>query len=216
MGSPLTEEQIVRFSRQILLRDVGGKGQQRLLEVPVVVEGEGEAAESAREYLEAGGTPVVRTAAVAPSEPAAEYGAAEGTSRATTEPPRENRATGWTPELRPRATPELRLHLAAGMIAVKRPDGCDRCFEAATRAHERALQNRATGDRSSSPVRESSSRNGPTARDRAGASVALGALAALVAQRVVLGLGDDRVALYDVDEGSLELSRRDLPPCEHR
>ena len=56
----LTEEQIVRFSRQILLRDVGGKGQERLLGAAVSVEGEGAAVTSAIDYLQAGGSRAVR------------------------------------------------------------------------------------------------------------------------------------------------------------
>lgn len=54
----LTEAQIQRYGRQILLREVGGKGQARLLERPVRVEGRNPATDVAVAYLAAGGTPV--------------------------------------------------------------------------------------------------------------------------------------------------------------
>lgn len=54
----LTEPQIQRFSRQILLREVGGAGQERLLNTPVHVIGQGEAFDVARNTLVAGGTPL--------------------------------------------------------------------------------------------------------------------------------------------------------------
>ena len=43
----LDEEQVDRFSRQILLREVGGRGQVRLLESRVLVSGTGPAASAA-------------------------------------------------------------------------------------------------------------------------------------------------------------------------
>ena len=54
----LSEDQIVRYGRQILLRDVGGRGQERLLTSPVRVIGSGPAIDDAVAYLVAGGTPV--------------------------------------------------------------------------------------------------------------------------------------------------------------
>lgn len=54
----LTESQIQRYSRQILLREVGGKGQARLLERPVRVEGANAATDVAVAYLAAGGSPI--------------------------------------------------------------------------------------------------------------------------------------------------------------
>ena len=57
MAASLTEEQIVRFSRQILLRDVGGNGQLRLCETGIQVEGSTEVAV----YLAAGGSKVTAT-----------------------------------------------------------------------------------------------------------------------------------------------------------
>ena len=54
----LSENQIVRYGRQILLRDVGGRGQERLLASPVRVIGSGPEIDDAVAYLVAGGTPV--------------------------------------------------------------------------------------------------------------------------------------------------------------
>lgn len=54
----LSESQIQRFSRQILLREVGGVGQERLLNTPVEITGQGAAFEVTRLTLAAGGTPI--------------------------------------------------------------------------------------------------------------------------------------------------------------
>lgn len=55
----LREDQIQRYGRQILLREVGGAGQRRFLEGPVRVDVTGPAAEVAVTYLTAGGSPLV-------------------------------------------------------------------------------------------------------------------------------------------------------------
>jgi hypothetical protein len=55
----LREEQILRYSRQILLKDVGGRGQEALLEGGARLEGSGPAGLTAAAYLAGGGTPVV-------------------------------------------------------------------------------------------------------------------------------------------------------------
>jgi hypothetical protein len=54
----LREEQIQRYGRQILLREVGGKGQARLLACPVRVDGGNAATDVAVAFLAAGGTPI--------------------------------------------------------------------------------------------------------------------------------------------------------------
>ncbi len=54
----LTEDQIQRFSRQILLREVGGLGQERLLSTAIAVEGQGAVFELVRQLLYMGGSPV--------------------------------------------------------------------------------------------------------------------------------------------------------------
>jgi hypothetical protein len=56
----LSEAQIQRYSRQILLQGVGGVGQARLLAGVVEVLGEGPALDTAAAYLAAGGSPVLR------------------------------------------------------------------------------------------------------------------------------------------------------------
>jgi hypothetical protein len=55
---PLTESQIVRYSRQILLREVGGGGQERLLSADVRLKGEGAALLTAAAYVAGGGSRV--------------------------------------------------------------------------------------------------------------------------------------------------------------
>lgn len=55
----LREDQIQRYSRQILLREVGGRGQRRLLEAPVLVVGRSQALDVAVAVLGASGTPLV-------------------------------------------------------------------------------------------------------------------------------------------------------------
>jgi hypothetical protein len=52
---PLTEPQIERYERQILLKEVGGKGQERLLAATVQVQGHGVGADEAATYLAAAG-----------------------------------------------------------------------------------------------------------------------------------------------------------------
>lgn len=54
----LTEDQIQRFSRQILLREVGGLGQERLLATPIAVEGQGAVFDLVRQTLQMGGSPL--------------------------------------------------------------------------------------------------------------------------------------------------------------
>ena len=59
----LREDQILRYSRQILLKDVGGRGQEALLEGGARLEGAGPAGFTAAAYLAAGGTPVMASEA---------------------------------------------------------------------------------------------------------------------------------------------------------
>ena len=54
---PVVEQQINLYSRQILLKDVGGIGQEKLLDSPVEVRGSSAAIGIAITYLAAGGTP---------------------------------------------------------------------------------------------------------------------------------------------------------------
>ena len=61
----LREDQIQRYGRQILLREVGGRGQQKLLERGVHVTGDGPGLAEAVAYLAAGGSPI--TTSIPPS-----------------------------------------------------------------------------------------------------------------------------------------------------
>lgn len=53
---PLSESDLLRYSRQILVPEIGGVGQERLRACPAVLVGKGAAQEVAAEYLIAGGT----------------------------------------------------------------------------------------------------------------------------------------------------------------
>ncbi|MBZ4419960.1 ThiF family adenylyltransferase [Myxococcus sp. RHSTA-1-4] len=57
----LREEQILRYSRQILLREVGGRGQEALLAGAARVDAIGASGLTAAAYLAGGGTPVAGT-----------------------------------------------------------------------------------------------------------------------------------------------------------
>jgi hypothetical protein len=50
------EDQIARYSRQILVKQVGGRGQEKLCAAKVAVRGDGLSARVARLYLSAGGS----------------------------------------------------------------------------------------------------------------------------------------------------------------
>lgn len=65
----LREEQILRYSRQILLKEVGGRGQEALLAGGAKLEATGTAGLTAAAYLAGGGTPL--TASRAPLNPGA-------------------------------------------------------------------------------------------------------------------------------------------------
>lgn len=60
----LREDQILRYSRQILLRDVGGRGQEALLSGGARVDGLGASGLTAAAYLAGGGTPVTGVGAL--------------------------------------------------------------------------------------------------------------------------------------------------------
>ncbi len=55
MAAALSEEQILRYSRQILLKEVGGAGQRRLLDAKVLVCDAGPVGATAADFLEASG-----------------------------------------------------------------------------------------------------------------------------------------------------------------
>ncbi len=142
----LSEAQIQRFSRQILLREVGGVGQERLLATPVSVAGEGGAFEVARRTLLAGGSPLSDVALLVIGE--------QG--------------------------PHADVVIFGSSVAA----GCRACLSELT----------------STPSPQ-----------RPELAVMLGSLAALTAQRLVLGRGDPVVIARWV-HGSLETSH---PKCPH-
>ena len=67
---PLTDDQVRRYSRQILLRTVGGQGQETLLATGARASGTGSGLATALAYLAAAGSPTWLTSgAVDPSQP---------------------------------------------------------------------------------------------------------------------------------------------------
>lgn len=175
----LREDQILRYSRQILLRDVGGRGQEKLLAGGVRLEATGPAGLTAAAYVAAGGTAV--EAGEALLSPGAEgfLVAADEVGRPASEvlgrvlpdvnadvlPPR---GTGRLAELPARWEGEgpwvaLGGEGTRGVVVFRGASGCAGCFEA-TVATLGAPPSGALG-------------------------VGLGALGALVLQRLLLGLG---------------------------
>lgn len=150
----LTEEQVVRFSRQILLREVGGHGQLKLLERGVRVGALGVGIEVAASYLAAGGSPIEWL----PPKPLGAFGRAADASDFVT-------ATTAYMELNPwgeLSAAKVQVVLGAG-VAFRSETACDECW----RLTASQLQ----------PGREFD-------------SVVVGALGALAAQRLVLGLSE--------------------------
>lgn len=180
----LSEADIVRYSRQILLKDVGGVGQQRLLAFGVRLRGEGSALSTAAAYLAASGvgvepqhrpvTPAERGFLAASSDVDEPGGAALRAGLLDLNPGAVGRpATGVLGEL-PAAFPGDPPHVCIGWagkdgaVLFRAAGGCEACFLATAAGLS----------------------NGP-----AGASsVALGALAALVVQRLALGWEDRALA----------------------
>lgn len=70
----LSEEQVARYARQILLPQVGGKGQERLLAAVVRLHGTGVAAQEAATYLAAAGLGALILDPEFPAEPRARLG----------------------------------------------------------------------------------------------------------------------------------------------
>lgn len=175
----LREDQILRYSRQILLREVGGRGQEKLLAGGVRLAATGPAGLTAAAYVAAGGTAV--DAGAEPLCPGAEgflVSAGEGGQPASEVlgrvlpdvnadalPPR---GTGRLAELPTHWEGEgpwvaLGGDGTRGVVVFRGPSGCAGCFEATT-ASLGAPPSGALG-------------------------VGLGALGALILQRLLLGLG---------------------------
>ncbi|MHB8873387.1 MAG: ThiF family adenylyltransferase [Myxococcaceae bacterium] len=201
---PLSEAQIVRYSRQILLRTVGGPGQAKLLELGAALSGEGSAQATAAAYLAAGGTPLsARERPVAPEEAgfllaAADSGRPLGAMLhaslldsnpdALAKPPAYG-TVGELPASFSGQAPWLALGWSGrrGALVYRSEQGCAGCFEATAQGLS----------------------NGPSGAS----SVLLGALGALAYQRLVLGLAEGLAAFWLEEEGGLspmELTRCSL------
>lgn len=201
----LREEQILRYSRQILLKDVGGRGQAAMLEAGARLEGSGPAGLTAAAYLAAGGTPV--TASEDRLEPAAVgfLVSAEEVGRPAS-------------EVLSRVLPEVNLDAAS-----PRPGG--RIAELPAAWSGEAPWVALGGDGARAAVLFRGSQGcvwcfGETARTlgtppRGVLGVALGALGALAFQRLRLGLGPELGGRWLVAPGQMEaLQLRQCARCQ--
>lgn len=190
----LREDQILRYSRQILLKEVGGRGQEALLESGARLEATGPAGLTAAAYLAAGGTPIKATQApVGPGAPGFLISADDVGA------PASRVLERVLPELNPDAA---RGHVKGriaelpaswggeapwvalggdgtrGAVVFRGPEGCVWCFGETVRAL-------------SAP---------PTGL----LGIALGALGALVYQRLLLGMGPALGGRWLIAPGRME------------
>jgi hypothetical protein len=155
----MNERQLEIFSRQILLREVGGRGQKKLLVRGVSVAGLGPRFDVVRAALAAGGSPVAEHA---PDLVLREHGAlAQGD---------EARAA--------------LVVVGPTFVAYRTADGCGACFGTALAA--------------------------PDAPEPLPAPDAVGSLAALIAQRILLDLAPERVGRVDFFDGWPSARPRDV------
>jgi hypothetical protein len=198
----LREDQILRYSRQILLREVGGRGQESLLAGGVRLEATGAAGLTAAAYLAAGGTSL--QASQVPLGPGAQgFLAADGDVGA----PAARVLERVLPELNP-DTAQARgggrlAELPAswggdapwvalggdgkrGAVLFRGPEGCVWCFGETVRTLEAP----------------------PTGV----LGIALGALGALVYQRLLLGLGPQLGGRWLLAPG--EIQDLEVKPCK--
>ena len=120
----LREDQIVRYGRQVLLRELGGRGQERLLATSVRVRASGPAIDEAVAWLLAGGTPLVLPA-VFPGG-----GFLTGVDPGTLNPD-ATPVTSPSIELLPRterSDSPAQVVVGAG-VAFRTPAACDGCWE---------------------------------------------------------------------------------------
>lgn len=189
----LNEQQIVRYSRQILLKAVGGEGQEKLCADGAAITGKGSAQATAVAYLVAGGSPVSLSSRpiVAGEEgflvESADVGTALRASAwtAITDANRdlgqgEHQGTlGELPASFSGPPPWIALGWEGrrGAVVYRAENGCGACFiETAS-----VLS------------------NGPSDAS----SVLLGALGALVFQRLALGKSDDLGGLRMEEDGTI-------------
>lgn len=204
----LEEAQILRYSRQILLRPVGGAGQERLLQLRVGWDGRGAAATVAIAYLAAGGSGVEVVpdsgATVGPDQrgflfAASQQGAPTGPRlrRELAELNADSLSPGprgaVLAEAPFRSGPEhggarlcLGAEAAAAVVVLASADGCRTCLE------------------------ETCARLQPVPSAQV---TATGALAALVLQRLALGLAPPEGAWTISSEG--RIGARALHRCAH-
>lgn len=152
----MDEQQIQRYGRQILLREVGGRGQTKLLSRPVRIEGVSEALDVAAAYLAAGGTAVGLPPGHVP------WGFLRGAALADYNPDAVAAEADAFLVMRTAPSPAPGLQVVVGAASVTWGD-CPAC------------------------VALGAARPDPTA---AADPVTLGALTALVVQRLALDLGE--------------------------
>ncbi|MFZ5468381.1 MAG: ThiF family adenylyltransferase [Myxococcota bacterium] len=202
----LSEDQILRYSRQILLSAVGGTGQEKLLAQGATLTGEGCAQSVAAAYLAGGGTPLeTRERPVSGEEVGFLLGAADvgkslrsTTSAALLDANPDARAevgergvVGELPASFSGPAPWVALGWSKknGAVVYRSKNGCQACFEATAGGLT----------------------NGPSSAR----SVMLGALGALAFQRLVLGLSEDLGGVWLDESGAL--TPMTLTRCEaHR
>lgn len=107
----LSEAQIQRYSRQIVLREVGGRGQRQLLDCLVLVEGQGAALDVAVAYVAAAGSPIRRAEVEA-------SGFLHGTSLSAFSPDVSSSqpASGWLGTSAPESVELFRVALVQGGV----------------------------------------------------------------------------------------------------
>lgn len=119
----LREDQIVRYGRQILLRELGGKGQSRLLASPIRIRGEGPGLDEAIAYLLAGGSPLELAPTAVPG------GFLAGASPQALHPDASPSAPAQLELLTAGLEPTLPACVVLGAgVAFRRADACARCW----------------------------------------------------------------------------------------
>ncbi|HZA51438.1 MAG TPA: ThiF family adenylyltransferase [Myxococcaceae bacterium] len=163
----LSDGEIVRYSRQILLREVGGRGQERLLASAVALGAGGAALSTAAAYLAASG---IRVLGGLPSEAGFLLGFADSLDFAMREDSRvqSSHPPVWLAEAPAHVPEEARSRVVIGGVG----SAAEIVFGSA--ATEVRLLRAAA----------------PLGRVPPALAETVGALAALVVQRLILGLGD--------------------------
>jgi adenylyltransferase/sulfurtransferase len=197
----LSEDQILRYSRHILLTAVGGRGQERLMSRGARLIGGGGALATAAAYLAAGGTAVWADTSPVQEEDvgflydAQDVGHAqdarlEAALRDLNPDALAPRSAGWMAQGAATFSgpgPWLLIGAADGSagIVYRSERGCEECF----RLNALGLADRSAG-----------------ARD-----VLVGAVAALAYQRLCLGLSPDLGGLWIADGG--EITSMEMRAC---